>query len=85
MNKRLLATLEKAATSGDGDWFEDEVYRLLKKIVPFVVPFGAQYKGFSVPDGMIFGGTAYPFPTLFTIVSRQLMMITQLNQKLQCR
>ncbi|ASI79567.1 hypothetical protein BA202_20725 [Bacillus cereus] len=65
MNKRLLATLEKAATSGDGDWFEDEVYRLLKKIVPFVVPFGAQYKGFSVPDGMIFGGTAYPFPTLF--------------------
>ncbi|TDK61741.1 hypothetical protein E2K98_12695 [Bacillus salipaludis] len=63
--QKLLATLEKAATSGDGDWFEDEAYKNFKKISPHTVPFGAQYKGFSIPDGMIFGGNTYPFPIVF--------------------
>lgn len=63
--QKLLSTLERAATSGDGDWFEDEVYKTFKKISPHIVPFGAQYKGFSIPDGMIFGDNTFPFPTLF--------------------
>lgn len=65
VKQKLLATLERAATSGDGDWFEDEVYKTFKKVTPHIVPFGAQYKGFSIPDGMIFGSNNFPFPTLF--------------------
>jgi hypothetical protein len=60
-----ISALERAATTADGDGFEDEVYKVIRRVFQTVVPFGGQYKGFAVPDGLITQPNDTPFPVLF--------------------
>lgn len=49
----IVSALRQAATTAQGDLFEEEIYRINKWAFQKVIPFGGQYKGFAVPDGLI--------------------------------
>lgn len=64
--KFLLKQLEKTATAGNmGDEFEDAVFTVIKNLFQTVIPFGAQFKGFAVPDGLATHTSLTPLPVLF--------------------
>lgn len=51
-----ISNLKLAATSASGDEFEYETYKIISKVFNLCIPFGNQYKGFTIPDGMISDG-----------------------------
>ncbi|BFJ02221.1 hypothetical protein [Priestia megaterium] len=52
-----ISNLELTATTASGDAFEDETYKIISKVFNLCIPFGNQYKGFAIPDGMISDGS----------------------------
>lgn len=64
-NSMLVSALRRAATTADGDGFEEEVFNVCRWLFQRIIPFGKEYKGFAIPDGLITDTRENPMPLLF--------------------
>lgn len=63
--KVVMSALKHAATTAQGTEFERQVYKVLCQLFQVVMPFGSNYTGISIPDGLISEGDDKPYPIMF--------------------